>query len=135
MENKSDIEVIKEYIETCSLLENGKINVDYLIDDTISYSIDRSPSNPIYKQYRDGSTLKQITFDFTVQVSLSSRAIDNLVNSKFCEDFMCWIEQNNRKGILPNIKGIQWIKCTSPRLYIRENSNYCNICNTNASSI
>ena len=113
------MELITEYIETCNLLENGKINVDYLEDDIVSYSVDRTPLNPVYKQYSDGSTLKQIAFDFTVQVPLSSRAIDNLVNSKFCEDFMCWIEVNNRNRVLPKIKGIQWIKCTSPRLYFR----------------
>lgn len=114
MENKSNMELIKEYIETCSLLKNGKINVDYLKDKPQNYSIDKTPSNPIYKDYRDGGCLKQINFDFTVQAPLSSQAIVNLANSKFCEDFMSWIEVNNRRGVLPNIKGIQWIKCTSP---------------------
>lgn len=114
MENKSNMELIKEYIETCTLLKNGKINVDYLKDKPQSYSIDRTPSNPIYKEYRDGGNLMQITFDFTVQAPLSSQAIVNIANSKFCEDFMNWIKENNRNRILPDIKGIQWIKCTSP---------------------
>lgn len=114
MENKSDMESIKKYIETCPLLRNGKINVDYLKDKPQSYSIDRTPANPVYKDYKDGGCLKQITFDFTVQAALSSQAIVNLANSKFCEDFMNWIEVNNRNNILPNIKGVQWIKCTSP---------------------
>ncbi len=114
MENKSNMELIKEYIETCPLLKNGKINVDYLKDKPQSYSIDRTPNKPVYKDYRDGSCLKQITFDFTVQAPLSSQTIVNLANSKFCEDFMSWIEVNNRKRVLPDIKGIQWIKCTSP---------------------
>lgn len=114
MENKSKMELIKEYIETCPLLKNGKINVDYLKDKPQCYSIDRQPTNPIYKEYIDGSCLKQITFDFTVQATLSSQIIVNLANSKFCEDFMNWIETNNRNGVLPDIKGIQWIKCTSP---------------------
>lgn len=119
MENKSNMELIKEYIETCKLLKNGKINVDYLKDKPQSYSIDRIPTNPIYKEYKDGGNLIQITFDFTVQAPLSSQAIVNLANSKFCEDFMNWIKENNRKGNKPKIKGIQWIKCTSPRLYFR----------------
>ncbi len=114
MGNKSNMELIKEYIETCNLLKNGKINVDYLKDKPQSYSIDRTPSNPIYKEYKDGGNLMQITFDFTVQAPLSSQSIVNLANSKFCEDFMSWIEINNRKRNLPNINGIQWIKCTSP---------------------
>ena len=114
MSDKSNIEIIKEYIETCPLLKNGKINVDYLKDKPQSYSIDITPNNPIYKEYKDGTKLKQITFDFTVQAPLSTQVIVNLANSKFCEDFMNWIEVKNREEILPNIIGIQWIKCTSP---------------------
>lgn len=117
MENKSNMELIKEYIETCPLLENGKINVDYLKDDIQSYSIDRQVSDPIYKKYKDGGTLKQVVFDFTVQAPLSTKSIDNLANSKFCDDFMTWIAEENRKNNQPKISGVQWIKCTSPRLY------------------
>lgn len=135
MEDKSNMELIKEYIETCPLLENGKINVDYLKDDIQSYSIDRQVYNPIYKQYRDGGVLKQIIFDFTVQAPLSSDAIDNLANSKFCDDFMDWIEKENRKGNKPKIKGVQWIKCTSPRIHFGKNRNYSNLYYTNASSL
>lgn len=116
---KSNMQLIKEYIEKCPLLKKGKINVDYLKDKPQSYSIDKTPSNPIYKEYRDGGTLKQITFDFTVQAPLSSQTIVNLANSKFCDDFTNWIEQKNKENILPEIDGIQWIKCTSPRLYFR----------------
>lgn len=119
MSDKANMELIKEYIETCPLLNDGKLNVDYLKEGPQSYSIDRTPSNPIYKEYRDGGSLMQITFDFTVQASLSTQVVANLANSKFCEDFMNWIMVNNRKRVLPKIEGIQWIKCTSPRLYFR----------------
>jgi len=44
---KSQMEKIKEFIETCPLLKKGKINVDYLKDKPQSYSIDRTPVNPI----------------------------------------------------------------------------------------
>lgn len=132
---KSKMQSIKEYIETCPLLNKGKINVDYLKGKPQSYSIDRTPTNPIYKQYSDGGAQKQITFDFNVQASLSSRVIDNLANSKFCDDFMDWIEENNRKGILPEINGIQWIRCTSPRLYFRKNRRNSYLHYTNANSI
>ena len=95
------------------------------------YSIDRTPSNPIVKQYRDGGAIKQITFDFTVQAPISSNTIDNLVNSKFCEDFMEWIEKQNKQRILPNIEGTQSIKCTSPRIYFAKNRNTGSLYNTN----
>jgi len=114
MEEKSNIELIKEYMEQCPLLKTGKIHVDYLKDKPQSYSIDRTPTTPIVKQYRDGGAIKQITFDFSVTAPISSQAIVNLANSKFCEDFMQWIENQNRNRELPKIKGVQEIKCTSP---------------------
>jgi len=59
---ESIMQAIKEYIETCDLLEGNKINVDYLKDDNYSYSIDRTPVDPVYKRYVDGATIKQVAF-------------------------------------------------------------------------
>lgn len=114
MKGKSKMQLIKEFIETCELLNGNKINVDYLKDKTISYSIDRTPSNPIISKDILGGQTKQITFDFVVQTPLSSQAIINLANSKFCEDFMKWIEDNNKNKKYPKIDGVQEISCTSP---------------------
>lgn len=111
MANKSKLELIKDYIALCPLLSGGKIGLDYLDDDIDNYSIDLTPNNPIYKQYADGSCLRQITSDFVANAPYS--AIENLANSKFFEDFSTWIETQNRNGILPNIENAQWIKCTS----------------------
>lgn len=124
---KSKMELIKEWMEKCPLFKGGKINVDYLKDKPQSYSIDRIPVNPIVKQYVDGGTMKQIAFDFTVTAPISSKAIVNLANSKFCEDFMEWVEVQNIEKNLPNIKGIFSIKCTSPRIHITKNRNNSNL--------
>nr|DAR19697.1 MAG TPA: Minor capsid protein from bacteriophage [Caudoviricetes sp.] len=113
MTENSNMKAIKNFFETCSLLKNGKINVDYLKDDINSYSIDQTPSNPIVKKYTDGGCRKQVTFDFSVQAPLSSSAIINLANSKFCEDFTKWVEEQDKKGNLPDIPGIVQVKCTS----------------------
>lgn len=112
VENKSKLEKIKEFIATCPLLSGGKINLDYLEDEIDSYSIDKTPSNPILKPYTDGGGIYQITFDFVVAAPYSK--IENLTNSKFFEDFSGWIREQDKKGILPNIDGAQHIKCTSP---------------------
>lgn len=109
---KSNIELIKEFIATCPLLSGGKINLDYIEDEIDSYSIDKTPSNPVLKPYTDGGNLMQITFDFVVTAPYSK--IENLTNSRFFEDFSNWIREQDRKGDLPNIEGAQHIKCTSP---------------------
>lgn len=107
---KSKMELIKEFIETCPLLKNGKVNVDYIKDKPQSYSIDETPVNPILQNYSDGGRQIQIQFDFSVQANFS--VLENIKNSKFCDDFTAWIKEQNNKGNLPKINGICWIKCT-----------------------
>lgn len=117
----SKMQKIKEYIETCPLLDGDKINVDYLDDEVYSYSIDRTPTQPEIKQFIDGRGGKyQITFDFTVTAPISSRVVTNLANSKFGEDFMEWIKTQNRLKNFPKIKGAFSIKCTSPSYILQK---------------
>ncbi len=122
MEEKSKMELIKEFIETCPYLNKGKIDVDYLKDDINSYAIVQATTTPIVTKYRGGGSLRQIAFDFVVQAPISSRNITNLANSKFGEDFMSWIEEQDDNRNLPKIPNIQHIQCTSPS-YILQRTN------------
>ena len=110
MEEKSKMDLIREFIETCSLLKNGKVNVDYIKDKPQSYSVDETPSTTILKPYTDGGSRNQILFDFSIQASFS--ALENIKNSKFCDDFTSWIYEQNKNNNLPKIDGICWIRCT-----------------------
>ena len=110
MEEKSKIQLIKEFIETCPLLKNGKVNVDYIKDKAGSYSIDETPATTVLIQYPDGGSRNQILFDFSIQASFS--ALENIKNSKFCDDFTTWIKEQDKTGNLLKIDGICWIKCT-----------------------
>ena len=110
MAEKSKIQLIKEFIETCPLLKNGKVNVDYIKDKVGSYSIDETPATTVLIQYPDGGSRNQILFDFSIQASFS--ALENIKNSKFCDDFTTWIKEQDKTGDLPKIDGICWIKCT-----------------------
>ena len=119
--SKSKMELIKEFIETCPLLEKDKINVDYLKDEVYSYSIDKTPTQPEIKPFIDGKGGKyQITFDFTVTAPISSRVVTNLSNSKFGEDFIEWIKEQNRLRNFPKIEGAFSIKCTSPSYILQK---------------
>ena len=122
MEEKSKIELIKEFIETCPYLNNGKIDVDYLKEDINSYAIVQATTTPVITKYRGGGSIRQIAFDFVVQAPISSRNIENLANSKFGEDFMNWIEEQDDNKNLPKISNIQHIQCTSPS-YILQRTN------------
>lgn len=116
-DDKSRIEKIKDFINKCTLLTGKKINTDYLNEKIESYSIDQTPSNPIITKYTDGESRNQLTFDFTVKVSFN--ALENIKNSKFCEDLTEWIEKQNDIGNLPEIEGIVLIECTSPGYIIQ----------------
>jgi hypothetical protein len=121
IQRDSKMQKIKEYIETCPLLDGDKINVDYLDDEIYSYSIDRTPTQPEIKQFIDGRGGKyQIAFDFTVTAPISSRVVTNLANSKFGEDFMEWIKTQNRLKNFPKINGAFSIKCTSPSYILQK---------------
>ena len=109
MAEKSKIELIKEFIETCPYLKSGKVNVDYIKDEPQSYSIEETPATTVLIQFADGGVRKQILFNFSIQANFS--VLENIKNSKFCDDFTEWIEEQNNKGNLPTINGIDWIKC------------------------
>ena len=110
MENKSKIEKISDFIGTCPYLNNGKINIDYIKDNPQSYAVNETPAEPIVTRFTDGGTRRQIVFDFTVQANFS--VLENIKNSKFCDDFTDWIEEQNDVGNLPDIEGIESIECT-----------------------
>ena len=117
----SKMEAIKEWIEQCPYLKNGKLNVDYLGDKVYSYSIDKTPTQPQTKRFVDSFGGKyQLTFDFTIQLPLSPVIIDNLTNSQFGEDFIEWVETQNRLRNLPEIDGAFSIECTSPNYVLQK---------------
>ena len=122
MPEKSKMELIKDFFEGCPLLQNGRIVADYLGSDINDYSIIQSPVNPVVTKYRGGGSLRQIAFDFAVQAPISSRNIDNLANSKFGEDLINWIEEQDDNRNLPKISNVQHIQCTSPS-YILQRTN------------
>lgn len=109
MAEKSKMELIGEFIETCPLLNKGKVNLDYIKEKPQSYSIDETPVEPVLNEFRDGGRRLQIQFDFSIQANFS--ILENIKNSKFCDDFMKWIYEQDSKGNLPKIDGIDWIKC------------------------
>ncbi len=106
---KSKIELIRDFIETCSFLEGGTVNVDYIDDKIDSYSIDETPVTTILQKFKDGGCRKQINFDFSIQAPFS--VLENIKNSRFCDDFMEWLESQELKRNYPKIEGAEKITC------------------------
>ena len=96
------IEYIRDVIKTCPLLEEGKrVNVDY-IGESMSYSIDALPCDPVIKEYVDGGQKKQFQFAFTSKEEYDEDARVNIENSGFFEKFEEWLNKlGNWKNPLP----------------------------------
>ena len=109
MAEKSNMELIGEFIETCPLLNKGKVNLDYIKEKPQSYSIDETPVESVLNYFPDGGRTSQIQFDFSIRSNFS--VLENIKNSKFCDDFTRWIYEQNKNDNLPKIDGICWIKC------------------------
>lgn len=104
-------EIRKYFFDLGIIDENSNINVDFLANKPIEYVIEPVPVEPVVKQYTDGSTLRQLVFQFGSREFYGADVIQNMKNTKFYEDFSALIEDNNKKGVLPNIDGIQSIEC------------------------
>lgn len=109
MAEKSKMKLIGEFIETCPLLKKGKVTLDYIKEKPQSYSIDETPVDPVLNYFPDGGRRLQIQFDFSIQANFS--VLENIKNSKFCDDFTKWVYEQNKNDNLPKIDGIDWIKC------------------------
>lgn len=108
---KSIISAIREYFEKQDILNNKKVNIDFIKNNTNEYVIEPIPIEPIYRQYTDGRAIRQYVFQFSSLNYLTSEVVNNLLNSEFYESFSKVIEENNNKKILPKVDGIQSIEC------------------------
>ena len=111
------IDKLRDYMRTCPLLNEGKINVDYLGDKTGEYTIDVMIETPVIKRYADGGSLRQINFVFGSREYYGADILTNLDNSGFYEAFSEWVEDQNKLNVLPSLEGentAQSIECLSP---------------------
>ena len=106
------ISKIRQYFFDLGIIdENSNINVDFLSNEPIEYVIEPIPVEPVIRQYADGSSLRQFVFQFGSREYYGADVVQNMANTEFYENFSALIEDNNRKGVLPKIDGIQSIEC------------------------
>lgn len=102
------IEYIRGVLQTCPLLENERINVDFLDAENGSYSINTSPAAPIVRRYVWGS-LRQYVFTFTTNEWYGAEIRQNLDNAGFFEAFAKWLENVDLPDTLA--EGQEPIRC------------------------
>lgn len=101
------IDDLRKFIGTCPYLEafNKGINVDFLAEDSTTYSIEEIPTQPILKRYINGDTVRQYDFIFASRESYGADVFQNIENSGFYEHFAKWLEDETLKGKLPLMGG------------------------------
>lgn len=102
IENRTITDKIIEFFLKCPLIDDkSPISADYIGDEIGTYSVDGSPSETILKTYIDGSTERQLIFDFTSRESVE--AYNNEKNITFYEKLAEWVETQNNEGVLPEL--------------------------------
>lgn len=97
------IESIRNYLLTCTLLGNSKINIDYLPEHAIEYSVDTTPAEQIVTRYVRGATERQYLFVVRSVNEYGSDVLQNLENSGFFESLSTWFETQTKAKTFPTL--------------------------------
>lgn len=116
MENYNDLRITKlrEYLMDI-LTELNKnytqLNINHLSQDIENYSLDKIPVKQEVENWIIGDILHRDIYSFRSRMNYSPEVISNLMNVGFFESFEKTIKDNNESSILPDIDGIESIKC------------------------
>ena len=88
-----------------------QLNVDFLSNEPDNYSLDKIPVDPVQEQWIIGNFLKRDVYSFRSRMNYSADVINNIENIGFYETFEKIIKQKDDANDLPDIEGIQSIKC------------------------
>lgn len=89
----------------------GQVNVDYLSSNVDNYSIDKIPTSSVVEAWITGDELHRDVYNFRSRMNYSADTISNIENIGFFELFEKKIFDKNWAKQLPDIEGIQSIRC------------------------
>lgn len=98
-------------IDTLTTDKSYQINANMLDNDINNYSLDKIPTASTVSKWVNGVEIHRDVYSFRSRMAYSQDTINNLLNIGFFEKFESIIKSNNKKGILPEINGIQRIEC------------------------
>ena len=112
-----------DIIDTLLTDNKYQINANMLSNEPNNYSLDKIPTTSTVEQWIIGEALHRDVYSFRSRNNYSQDTINNLVNIGFFEIFEKIISSNNEQGILPEIKGIEEIKCLNCASMNNANTN------------
>lgn len=113
----SDLRVTKlrtylmQIIDTLLTDKKYQINANMLSNDVNNYSLDKIATASTVEEWITGTAIHRDVYSFRSRNEYSQDTITNLLNIGFFEIFEQIINSNNKKGILPDIEGIEKIQC------------------------
>lgn len=121
------INKLSEYLVTVvsdiAKKEDIKINANMLSKNINNYSLDKIPTESTVEKWITGTTIYRDIYSFRSRNEYSIDAINNLKNIGFYEEFEKIISSNNKKGVLPDIEGIESIECLNTGTMVSANTN------------
>lgn len=125
--NETRISKLRTYlfsiIDTLATDKNYQINANMLSNDINNYSLDKIPTSSQIEKWVTGLEIHRDVFSFKSRNAYSQDVINNLSNIGFFEQFESIIKSNNKKGVLPEIEGIQSIECLNCGTMLSSDTN------------
>ena len=116
-------EYLCKIIGTLSTNKNFKINANMLSKNINNYSLDKIPTASTVEKWVNGVEIHKDVYSFRSRKEYSTNDINNLQNIGFFEKFESLIKSNNKKGVLPNIKGIESVECLNSGAMLSADTN------------
>lgn len=100
-----------------------QLNINFLSDEINNYSLDKIPVVSTVESWIIGPTINRDVFNFRSRMNYGTDVITNIETIGFYETFEKKIKQKNDNGELPQIDGIQSIKCLNCGTLNNANTN------------
>lgn len=102
-----------DIINTLTANRKYQINADMLEEKVENYSLNKIPTRSTVERWVTGTEIRKDVYILRSRKAYSQDVIVNLENIGFFEEFENAIKDNNEKGVLPEIDGIESIECLS----------------------
>lgn len=103
-DRKPMIKSVQEFVLSCPYFKEGQAGTAgsaVMVD----CSVDPVEAEKEYRRYTDGSSLRQFVFALTSKEVYGADSRDAIAETGFSQCFEEWLEEQNDKGIYPQLEG------------------------------
>ncbi len=114
---------ILNYLQSCPILSNFKMNVDFLGKNPHSLSLSGRADTKVLKKYTDGDTLEKRVYKLRVRLPFGIDREKNTKNSVLTESLQSWVSEQSARGILPEAQEDK-VFISAQLNFLRDNVSY-----------